>query len=89
MRNGSAAIVPLFLAMMLLFWFIMSMGGSSDTLHTVNNVKSLQHLQTKLLVPALKKKYQEEKDNNKSETASSASANAYVKAMMQKNGIDK
>jgi len=88
MRNGSAAIVPLLLAIMLLFWFIMFMGGASDTQKTVNDVQELKHLQSKLLLPALKKKYQEERDNNMSNTAASASANKYIKDMMYKNGID-
>ena len=89
MRNGSAAIVPLFIGIMLLFWAIMFLGSSGDTLHSVNKVENLQHLQTKLLLPALKKKYKEEKENGLSSTAASASANNYVHAMMVKNGIDK
>jgi len=57
MRNGSAAIVPLFLAVMLLFWFIMFMGGSSDTLHKVTNLTHLQNLQDKILQGAIDKRY--------------------------------
>jgi hypothetical protein len=54
MRRGSVAIVPALLAVMLLFWFIAFLGGASDTLHTVNNVENLQHLQQKLLLSAAK-----------------------------------
>jgi len=88
MRNAAAAIVPLFLAIMLLFWFIMFMGGSSDTLRGVSNVENLRHLQTKLLLPALKEKYKQERELGKSGPAASAAANAYVKKMMYKNNID-
>jgi len=88
MRNASAAMVPLFLAIMLLFWFIMFMGGASDTLRGVNNVENLRHLQTKLLLPALKEKYRQERELGKSPTAASLTAEAYVKRMMYKNNID-
>ncbi len=89
MRNGSAAIVPLFIGIMLLFWAFIFLGSGGDTLHSVNKVENLQHLQTKLLLPALKKKYEEEKKNGLSSTAASAAANKYVHDMMIKNGIDK
>ena len=89
MRNGSAAIVPLFIGIMLLFWAIMFLGSGGDTLHSVNKIESLQHLQTKLLVPALKKKYEEEIEKGSSPTAASAMANNYIKTIMKKNGIDK
>ena len=88
MRNGVAAIIPLFFAIVMLFAFIAFMGGAGDSLHTVNNVERLQHLQTKLLLPALKKKYEEERERGRSPTAASASAGAYVKTMMYKNDID-
>jgi hypothetical protein len=89
MRNGVAAIVPLMFAIVVLFMFIMFMGGASDTQKAVNSVENLQHLQSKLLLPALKKKYKEERENGLSPTAASASANAYVKRIMQQNSIDK
>lgn len=89
MRNGIVSIVPLFFAIVLLFGFIAFMGGASDTLFTVSKVEHLQHLQTKLLLPAIKKKYEEERESGKSPTAASASANIFVKDMMKKNGIDK
>lgn len=89
MRNGVAAIVPLFFAIVALFMFIMFMGGASDTQKAVSSVENLQHLQTKLLLPALKKKYTEERQNGLFPTAASVSAENYVKTIMQKNGIDK
>ena len=88
MRNGIVAIVPLFFGIVILFGFIIFMGGASDTLYAVNKVEHLQHLQTKLLLPAMKKKYEEEREAGKSGEAASASVTAYVQDMMKKNGID-
>jgi len=59
MRKASAAMVPLFLAIMTLFWFAYIMGGGADTLHRVNEIEDLQHLQERLL-PAAMKKYIDE-----------------------------
>jgi len=55
MRNGSAALFPLLLAVMSLFWFIWFMGGAADNLHKVNEVEDLQHLQERLLSAAMQK----------------------------------
>lgn len=88
MRKGSAAIVPLFIGIMLLFWAIMFLGSGSDTLHSINKVENLSHLQTKLLLPALKH-YDEQRKAGKSKIAASSSANAYVNEMMKLNEIQK
>ena len=58
MRNGSVAIVPLFLAIVMLFWLIWFMGGADDSLHRVNEIENLQHLQEQLLLPAMKRRYE-------------------------------
>lgn len=63
MRNGSAAIVPLFLAIMALFWFIWFLGGATDTLHDVNEVEDLSHLQERLLLSAAKYRFEIEREN--------------------------
>lgn len=89
MRKGSAAIVPLFIGIMLLFWAIMFLGSGGDTLHSVNKVENLSHLQTKLLVPAVKKYYVERYEKNKTDAKANETANSYIKTIMQKNGIDK
>jgi hypothetical protein len=87
MRNGVASIVPLFLGIVLLFSFMIFMGGGSDTLHAVNNVKNLKHLQSKLAVPALQKKYESIKlDQN--DTIAKANAEKYIQKIMYKNNID-
>ena len=79
MRKGSAAIVPLFIAIMLLFWFIAFMGGANDTLHSVNNVTNLQQLQKKLLVSAMKYRYELEREaRNKNTTITDAELDAKV-----------
>lgn len=58
MRKGSIAIVPIILAIMVLFWFIWFLGGESDQLHRINQVENLQHLQENLLVSAMKLHYE-------------------------------
>jgi hypothetical protein len=91
-REGSVAIVPLFLAVMLLFWFIAFMGGANDTLHSVNNVENLQHLQKKLLVSAMRYRYhleQEARDAGVSLTDEQIDlqVNAYINEIMVLNKI--
>ena len=88
MRKGIVAIVPLFFGIVILFGFIFFMGGASDTLKSVSNVEQLSHLQTKLLLPALKKRYEEERDKGLPAPQAAANARAYVKKMMYKNNID-
>jgi hypothetical protein len=88
MRRGSVAIVPLMLAIALLFWFIAFMGGSDDTLHSVNNVENLQHLEEKLLFPALKYRYDlQEANPGLSEQELDIKVNEYVNEMMLLNKI--
>jgi len=95
MRNGSAAIFPLLLAIMAMFWFIWIMGGSADTLHRVSEVEDLQHLQKRLLPAAMKKYISElEKSGPEGETIEVKRARARKKAhddiqkIMQKNNVD-
>lgn len=93
MRNGSAAIVPLLIAVMLIFWFAYFMGGSSDTLHKVNNVTNLQHLQEKLLISSVRYRNKIEMEAKEagaplSETELDTKVNSYVKYMMKQNRID-
>ena len=95
MRNGSAAIVPLLLAVMALFWFIWIMGGSADTLHRVNKVEDLQHLQERLLPAAMKKYIDEaEKSGPADETMAAKRDRARQKAhdeiqiIMRRNQVD-
>jgi len=80
--------VPLFLAIMLLFWFIMFMGGASDTLRGVNNVENLRHLQTKLLIPAVKYKL-DQKKAGVPQADLNGKANIYINNMMVLNKIQK
>lgn len=92
MRNASVAIVPLFLAVLLLFWFIAFMGGASDTLHSVNNVENLQHLQKKLLVSAMRYRYALESEAREAGTILTdaeldAQVNVYINQIMVLNKI--
>jgi len=91
MRNGSAALFPLLLAIMAMFWFIWVMGGATDTLHRVNEVEDLQHLQERLL-PAAMQKYIDELETAGADGESIASkrerarqkAHDEIQAIMQK-----
>jgi len=101
MRNGSAALFPLLLAIMAMFWFIWIMGGSADTLHRVNNLEDLKNLQERLLPAAMKKYIDEmqtdkEDENDLSDEAllnakrKRASDKAYddIQAIMKNNKVD-
>jgi len=89
MRNGSAALVPLLLAIMLLFWFIWFLGGESDNLHQVNQLGNLQHTQERLRIAACRKK-QELHDQNRSmsDTQLNEKVNNYIHNIMVLNKID-
>jgi len=86
MRKGSVAIVPLLIALMLFFWFIWFMGGENDSLHTINKVEHLHHIQEELVISALQEKIRLEQ-NGKSESEAIDQVNGYVNAMMQANKI--
>ncbi|SFV66666.1 hypothetical protein MNB_SM-4-1229 [hydrothermal vent metagenome] len=90
MRRGSAAVVPLLLAVMLLFWFIAFMGNANDTLHDVNNVENLLHLQKNLLVPVMKHRYELSRaDEGMSDQDLQEKSQKYVNEMMIVNKIQK
>lgn len=89
MRRGSVAIVPLMLAIFALFWFILFMGGENDNLHNINQVENLQHLQERLLLSAIKRRYELEKENpNMSDLEISNAVDAYIHNIMIINKID-
>ncbi|WP_304545926.1 hypothetical protein [Sulfurimonas microaerophilic] len=93
MRKASAALVPLLIAIMTLFWFIMIIGGSDDNLHTINNVSKLQKVQEKLLISSVKYRYKieaEAKEQNAtlSEAQVNQNVDAYVEYIMVKNKIE-
>lgn len=89
MRNGSAALVPLLFAIMLLFWFMWFLGGENDNLHQVNQLENLQHTQERLIIAALRKK-QELRDANASlsEVQLNEKVNEYIHNIMILNKID-
>ncbi len=88
MRKGSAAIIPLFLAVVALFWFIWFMGGANDNLHRVNELKNLHHLQERLLLSAVKRRYElAEADPSLSDAELDAAVDAYIDQMMLLNKI--
>jgi len=85
MRNGIAAIVPLFMGIVLLFMVITFMGGGTDTLFAVNKVENLQRLQAKLLIPALKKK-NDSQQNGKSADVAEKESSDDINIIMSQNG---
>ncbi|MDF1877983.1 hypothetical protein JHD47_09165 [Sulfurimonas sp. SAG-AH-194-L11] len=89
MRKGSAAIVPLFLAIMILFWFMMFLGGASDTQKVVNDVGNLSHLHDRLIYSVTKHYYSLKAANPSwSDEKLETEANKYVRIIMKKNKID-
>jgi hypothetical protein len=92
MRKGSVALVPLFLAIMVLFWFIAFMGGANDNLHAVNNVEHLRHLQGQLLRSAMEQRYKLEEEARVngvvlSEDELNQKVNNYINFIMVQNNI--
>lgn len=89
MRNASVAIVPLLLAIFVLFWFILFMGSENENLKQINNLEHLEHLQERLLVAAVKRRYELlNADPNMSEDELEALVNEYIHSMMKLNKID-
>lgn len=89
MRRGSVAIVPLMLAIFVLFWFILFMGGENDNLHSINKIENLQHLQERLLVSAIKRRYElAQADPSLSAVELNSAVDAYIHNIMKSNNID-
>ncbi|MBD3823603.1 MAG: hypothetical protein IE916_03745 [Epsilonproteobacteria bacterium] len=89
MRNASVAIVPLLLAIFVLFWFILFMGSENENLKQINNLEHLEHLQERLLVAAVKRRYELlNADPNMSEDELETLVNEYIHSMMKLNKID-
>ena len=93
MRKGSAAIVPLFLAIMILFWFIAFMGGVNDNQEHLNSLVNVKNVEQRLVTAAMMKKIDKMEENTKSAgTLSEVEINQLVsddmKSMMVSNNID-
>jgi hypothetical protein len=93
MRNGSAVIVPLFLGIMILFWFIYFMGGANDNLHKVTKMEHVKHVEERLLKAAIAKRIKlleanAESPEPLSKTEIDTEVNDYIAIMMQRNNID-
>lgn len=84
------SIVPLLIAVMMLFWFMMIMGNENDQLHKINKIENLQKTQERLLYSALKRKYEIQKANpEQSEAWVDEKVDLYIKQIMKINKIDK
>jgi hypothetical protein len=89
MRKGSVSIVPLMIAIFMMFWFIMFLGTENDQLHKVNKVENLQRLQERLLYASLKRKYELQKASpEKTEAEIDEQVNLYIEQIMKINNID-
>ncbi len=90
MRKGSVAIVPLLIAVLMFFWFMITLGTENDQLHKINNVENLQRIQERLLYAAMKKKYELQKEYpQKNEEEINEEVNSYITQIMKINNIDK
>lgn len=94
MRKGSAALVPLLIAIMLLFWFIAFMGSENDNLHTVNGVTNLQKIQEKLLISSVRYRYKIATEAKKegvtlTEEELDQKVDQYIQHIMIENKIEK
>ncbi len=90
MRNGSAALVPLFIGIMLLFWALIFMGGAADNLVKVNKTLRHQDIEENLLSAAMQEKIRLTEENAKSDTPLTTAeidtlVDAYVARMVNKN----
>ena len=56
MRKGSVAIVPIFLAIALIFWAIWFMGQESDNTHVITTMQKLERVHENAAIYAMKKK---------------------------------
>lgn len=87
-RQGSVAIVPLIIGLMVFFWFIWFLGGESDLLHEINKVEHLEHIQEELIYSALQERIKlEQAHPDWSDAQLDAEVNAYVTKMMEANQI--
>jgi len=53
MRNGVAAIVPLFFSIVILFSFIMFMGGASESLQHVSELEHVKNVEKRIVTAAM------------------------------------
>ncbi|MBN2869554.1 MAG: hypothetical protein JXK04_01200 [Campylobacterales bacterium] len=82
------AIVPLLIALMLFFWFIWFLGGENDSLHRINKVQHLHHLQEELVIAAMQQRIELEQAHPEWSSAQlDAAVNQYVNDMMAINNI--
>ncbi|MFT7860535.1 MAG: hypothetical protein ABXS93_06335 [Sulfurimonas sp.] len=94
MRRGSAALVPLLIAIMILFWMIAFMGGANDNFHVVNKVTNLQNLQEKLLISSVRYRYMiaeeaKEQGITLSDEELDQKVDQYIQHIMEENNIEK
>ena len=88
MRRGSAVVVPLMLAVMLLFWLIWFLGFENDSTRVINEVENLHHLQERLAIAALQERLRQEALHPEwDDTTLDAEVDSYIDQMMVYNHI--
>ena len=85
MRRASVAIVPILLAIALVFWTIWFMGQESQNTHVISDMQKLQQLQSNAALYAIKRKI-ELLEQGMDEESSEAKVKEEVEIMMQRNG---
>lgn len=90
MRKGSIAIVPVLLAIALIFWAIWFMGQESDNTHVISDIQKLQKLHENAAIYAVKREIEILEKTGKTELtdAQKTQIEREVQTMMQKNGMN-
>lgn len=88
MRSGFVSIVPLLIAVMFIFWFMIFMGYENTNLSHINQMQNIQNTEDRLLYAALKYKYKLLREQPElSESEVDDQVEEYIKTIMQKNGL--
>jgi len=90
LRKGSIAIVPVLLAIALIFWAIWFMGQESDNTHVISDIQKLQKLHENAAIYAVKREIEILEKTGKTELtdAQKTQIEREVQTMMQKNGMN-
>lgn len=89
MRNGTIVIVPIFIAIALMFWAIWFMGQEASNTKTITNIEQLQKLQQNAIIYAIERRKQilQQKGANELTPDEEAMIEAEIQNMMKKNGV--
>jgi len=90
LRKGSVAIVPIFLAIALIFWAIWFMGEESDNTHVITNIKKLEDLHENAAFHAMRRKIEilENDHTNELSDENKTQIEQEVQQLMRKNNVE-